>query len=77
MLGAFEAVLHHSEAIDPTLMDWIRHKIDDIVGLEPVTIAIVLGAVLATFPIVLGLFALRARRRLPADPPGPLPPNEA
>ena len=65
MGGAFVTVLHHAEAIDPTLADWLRHKIDDVLGLEPATIVIVLGVVLVLFPLVLGLLAIRSRRRLP------------
>ena len=64
MSGAFEVLLHHSEAVDPTLIDWIRHQIDDIVGFDPPVIAAVLGVVLIAFPLALGLVALRARRRL-------------
>ena len=54
--------LHHSEAIDPTLVEWIRHKIDDILGLEPATIVAILGVAIVAFPIWLGLSAIRQRR---------------
>ena len=27
-------VAHHSEAVDPTLIEWIRHQIDRITGLD-------------------------------------------
>ncbi len=56
-------VLHHGEAIDPTLAEWIRHKIDDLVGLEPGAIVAVVGAVIVAFPIGLGVAALRRRER--------------
>jgi len=59
----FRTVLHHAEAIDPTLADWIRHKIDDILGLEPGTIVAILGIVILAFPIWLGVTAARQRRR--------------
>lgn len=54
---------HHSEAVDPTLVEWIRHQIDEIVGLEGDTIVLLLGIVIVLFP--LGLLALvwRQRRR--------------
>lgn len=58
----FRWLLHHGEAIDPTLADWIRHKIDDVVGLEPGAIVAVLGVVIVAFPLGLGAMALRRRR---------------
>jgi hypothetical protein len=57
----FGLLLHHSEAIDPTLIDWIRHEIDAILGLEPVTIVIVLGAVIVAFPLLLAVLVKRQR----------------
>jgi hypothetical protein len=55
-------LLHHSEAVDPTLIDWIRHEIDAILGLDPTTIVIALGAVIVVFPVVLMALARRQRR---------------
>lgn len=63
----FRSALHHSEAIDPTLAEWIRHKIDDIVGLEPGTIVAILGIAILAFPVWLGFSAARQRRRAEAD----------
>ena len=60
MIG-FGLLLHHSESIDPELMDWIRHEIDAILGLEPVTIVIVLGAVIVAFPLLLAVLVKRQR----------------
>jgi len=60
-------VLHHAEAIDPTLAAWIRHKIDDILGLEPVTIVAILGVVILAFPVWLGASAVRQRRRAESE----------
>jgi hypothetical protein len=57
----FGLLLHHSEAVDPTLIDWIRHEIDAILGLAPSTIVLVLGAVIVTFPVALMLLARRQR----------------
>lgn len=68
MLG-LRSVLHHSEAIDPTLAEWIRHKIDDITGLEPGTIVAILGVVILAFPIWLGISAARQRRREEIEAP--------
>lgn len=56
------SVLHHAESIDPTLAEWIRHKMDDILGLDPGTIVALLGTVILAFPIWLGISAARQRR---------------
>lgn len=64
-MGAFAPlswVLHHGESIDPTLAEWIRHEIDDLLGLEPVTIAVVLGVVIVMLPIALGVAVVRRGR---------------
>jgi hypothetical protein len=64
-VGAFAPlswVLHHGESIDPTLAEWIRHEIDDLLGLEPVTIAVVLGVVIVMLPIALGVAVVRRGR---------------
>lgn len=57
------SLLHHSEAIDPTLIEWIRHEIDDITGLEPGSIATILGLVILAFPVWLGVSAALRQRR--------------
>jgi hypothetical protein len=44
---------HHSEAIDPTLAEWIRHKIDEVLGLEAGTIVLLLGSLIVLFPVIL------------------------
>ena len=61
--SSLDLLLHHSEYIDPTLVDWIKHEIDDIFGLGPATIVVVLGAVTLAFPVVLMALALRRARR--------------
>ena len=64
-MGAFAPlswVLHHGESIDPTLAEWIRHEIDDLLGLEPVTIAVVLGVGIVMLPIALGVAVVRRGR---------------
>ncbi len=56
-------IAHHSEAADPTLIHWIRERIDAVIGLEPVAIVTLLGILIALFPIVLMLMAWRRQRR--------------
>jgi hypothetical protein len=60
----FRSVLHHGESIDPTLAEWIRREIDDLLGLEPATIAVVLGVAIVVLPIGLGVAEVRRRRTL-------------
>lgn len=60
-MSGFGLLLHHSESIDPTLIDWIRHEIDAILGVEPGTIVLVLGALIVAFPVVLMVLARRQR----------------
>ena len=62
MVWPYSWVLHHGEAIDPTLAEWIRQEIDDLLGLTPATIAVLLGAVIVVAPVVLGVAAVRRRR---------------
>jgi hypothetical protein len=66
-VALIRSVLHHSEAIDPTLAEWIRHKIDDVLGLEPGTIVAILGVVILAFPVWLGFSAARQRRRAESE----------
>jgi hypothetical protein len=61
-MSGFGLLLHHSESIDPTLIDWIRHEIDAIFGLEPSTIVLVLGVVIVAFPVTLMVLARRQQR---------------
>ena len=56
-------LLHHSEPADPTLLRWIRERIDAILGLGPAAIVLILGALIVAFPIALGAWALIQRRR--------------
>ncbi|MDA0232549.1 MAG: hypothetical protein O3B04_05830 [Chloroflexi bacterium] len=63
-MDTFGSILaHHSEAVDPTLVEWIRHQIDDVVGLDAVSIVLLLGALIVLFPAgLLALVWLQRRR---------------
>ncbi|MDA0352725.1 MAG: hypothetical protein O3A10_11015 [Chloroflexi bacterium] len=67
MLPLLRSSLHHSEAIDPTLAEWIRNEIDDLVGLEPSSIVAILGVVILAFPLWLGVAAIRRQRRAASE----------
>ena len=56
-------LLHHSEPADPTLLAWIRERIDAILGLGPAAIVLILGALIVAFPVALGVWVVIQRRR--------------
>lgn len=56
-------LLHHSEPADPTLLAWIRERIDAILGLGPAAIVLILGALIVAFPVGLGVRVVLQRRR--------------
>lgn len=66
MLSLLRSPLHHSEAIDPTLIGWIRDEIDRLLGLDAIAIVALLGCAILAFPLWLAFSASRYRRR-----PGP------
>jgi hypothetical protein len=70
-MSGFGLLLHHSESIDPTLLDWIRHEIDAIFGLDPSTIVLVLGTLIVAFPVVLMVLARRQQRGRAGTKPEP------
>ncbi|MEZ4503561.1 MAG: hypothetical protein R3C39_13115 [Dehalococcoidia bacterium] len=67
MLSLLRSPLHHSEAIDPTLIAWIRDEIDHLLGLDPSTIVAILGLAIIAFPLWLGISASRQRARMEPD----------
>ena len=56
-------LLHHSEPADPTLLAWIRDRIDAILGLGPAAIVLTLGALIVAFPVALGVRVVLQRHR--------------
>jgi hypothetical protein len=56
-------LLHHAEPADPTLLAWIRERIDAILGLGPATMVLILGVLIVAFPVSLGVWVLIQRRR--------------
>lgn len=63
-MGALVAVvLHHAEAVDAELVDWLRHQLDAVLGVDALAIVIVLALVIVAVPLTIGCLALRHRRR--------------
>jgi hypothetical protein len=54
--------LHHPDAGDPVLLAWIKHRLDELISLEPAAVAVVLGVVIVAIPVsILLLYALQRR----------------
>ena len=63
MLGFLSVAAHHGEAGDPDLLEWIMHRLDSLIGLDPAVIVIILTAVIVLIPVaVLALYALHRRK---------------
>jgi hypothetical protein len=58
---------HHGDAADPDLMGWIKHRLDDLVGLEPWVIVAVLSLLMVAIPVSIMLFYAIQRRRIGPD----------
>jgi hypothetical protein len=56
-------LLHHSEAVDPILIEWLLHKIDDILGFGPTAMVLLLGSLIIFFPAALLGFMWYQRRK--------------
>lgn len=63
MVAILTILLHHSEPADPTLLRWIRERIDAVLGLGPAAIVLILGALIVAFPVALGVWVVIQRRR--------------
>ncbi len=66
MWGLLSVAIHHGEAADPDLMEWVMHRVDSLVGLGPAAAVIVLAGVVVLIPVgVLVMFALYRRKTEP------------
>ncbi len=64
MSATARILAHHSESVDPTLIDWIKDQIDSVIGLDAGAIVLLLGLLLVLFPVVLLTIVWRQRRRM-------------
>ena len=55
--------LHHGEAADPELLQWIKDLMDQILGLSPWTIVAFVAVLIVAFPTALVLFYVLQNRR--------------
>ena len=62
-LIGMKILLHHSEIVDPTLVEWIVDRIDHVLGLEAGAMVLLLGLAIVLFPTgVLGVMWFQRRR---------------
>ncbi|MDA1280904.1 MAG: hypothetical protein O3B95_12870 [Chloroflexi bacterium] len=62
MADPLAALLHHSEPIDPTLWEWLSAKIDDVAGLSPGVMILILGVLIVVFPLIVMIMVVRKQR---------------
>ena len=56
-------LLHHSEAVDPALVEWIVDRINHVLGLEAGAMVLLLGLAIVLFPMgLLGAMWFQRRR---------------
>lgn len=55
--------LHHEAPGDPTLMEWIKDRMDHVFGLGPEAMVVIFGLVVLAVPaLILVAYALQRRR---------------
>jgi hypothetical protein len=54
---------HHGEPADPVLLEWIEHRIGELVSLGPLAFVVLLGVVIVALPAALVGLYLVVRRR--------------
>ena len=60
---------HQGEAADPRLLEWIKHRLDDLLGLGPWTAVVLLGGIIVAIPLgVMGFYLYQRRREADSDP---------
>ena len=54
---------HHSEAVDPDLIDWLKARLDHLLNLGPWTVVAILAVVILLIPTSIIAFYLWQQRR--------------
>ena len=71
----WSVALHHGEAADPDLLEWIKDLLDYVFNLGPWTVVAVLALIIMLIPISIVVFYLLQQRRHPTHVAG-LPAKE-
>ena len=60
----WSVLAHHQEVADPELLDWLKHRIDTVLGLDPGVIVVAIGCLVVSIPIaILSIYAIQQRRQ--------------
>ena len=59
---------HHGEAADPDLLEWIKDRLDHLLGLGPWTVVAVVGLLVLLIPISVVVLYLVQRRQFGVVP---------
>jgi len=62
------AVAHHGDAVDPELLEWIKDRLDHILGLGPWAMVALAGSIIVALPIGLVLLYVVQKRQTGSDP---------
>ena len=55
---------HHSEAVDPDLITWLKDRLDHLLGLGPWTVVAGLSIIIMLIPAsIIGLYLMQQRRQ--------------
>jgi len=65
----FSVPMHHGEPADPTLLEWIRVRIEELVSFGPLTIVLLIGAVIVALPVGLLIWYWLSKRRATGSQP--------
>ena len=59
---------HHSEAVDPDLITWLKDRLDHLLGLGPWTVVAGLSVLIVLIPAsIMGIYLMQQRRQSAAD----------
>ena len=59
---------HHSEAVDPDLITWLKDRLDHLLGLGPWTVVAGLSILILLIPAsIIGLYLMQQRRQSAAE----------
>ncbi len=59
---------HQGDAVDPDLVDWLKDRLDHLLGLGPWTVVAGLSILILLIPAsIIGLYIMQQRRQSAAD----------
>lgn len=53
-MNRFQSILaHNGEAGDPVLLEWIKHRLEELVGIDSLTVIVIVLAFILVIPIAI------------------------